>query len=119
MNYTKLKLNDQEIGLKFGMVSDKYLSQRSDNPFLFDGDGLTEVGIAHVVYSGYLNNCAHKDMKPEITFEQVAEFVEDAARYPDKVADLTNVIKVWTDVQIAKKDIPEESKKKTTKKSKS
>lgn len=104
MNYTTINIEGQEIGLKFGMFSAKYLQGKLNNGFCFIGDEITEIGIAHVIYAGYLNNCAIKDIKPEITFERVVDFIEGSIKDADKVATLTDVIKVWTDVQFSKKD---------------
>ena len=109
MNYTKLKLQETEIGLKFGMYSARYLSEKLTNGFCFDGDQITEIGIAHVVYSGYINNCAIKDQVPEVTFEQVVDFVESSIGDEDKVNALAHVIKVWSEAQLLK---AEDTKKK-------
>ena len=118
MNYTTIKIGETEIGLKFGMHAARYLSQKLDNGFCFDGDSITEIGIAHVVYAGYLNSCAVKDMKPGLTFEEVVDFVETSVNDADKVATLTNVIQLWTSVQFVPKET-DTKKKRTSGKSKS
>jgi hypothetical protein len=117
MNYTKLNISGEDYGLKFGMHSARYLSSKLDNGYCFHGDEITEIGISHVIYSGYLNNCAVKDVKPELTFEHVVDFVESSIGDASKVDALTSVIKVWSESQIIKG--AEEAKKKTLKKSKS
>ena len=104
MNYTKLKIHETEVGLKFGMHSARYLAEKLQNGFCFAGDEITEIGIAHVIYSGYLNNCAVKEIKPELTFEGVVDFVESCIGKEDKVAALTSVIKVWSECQLLKAD---------------
>lgn len=119
MNYTTILIGETEIGLKFGMHAARYLSQKLDNGFCFDGDSITEIGIAHVVYAGYLNNCAVKDMKPGLSFEEVVDFVETSVNDVDKVATLTNVIQLWTSVQFVPKEQTETKKKRTSVKSKS
>jgi hypothetical protein len=116
MNYTKLNIHETEVGLKFGMHSARYLSEKLTNGFCFAGDEITEIGIAHVVYSGYLNNCAVKEIKPELTFEGVVDFVESCIGNDDKVAALTSVIKVWSECQLLKAD--DTKKKSPLKKSK-
>lgn len=112
MNYTTITIEGQEIGLKFGMFSAKYLQTKLNNGFCFIGDEITEIGIAHVLYAGYLNNCAIKDIKPELTFEGVVNFIEGSIKDADKVTALTNVIKVWSEVQFAKSEVTKEPKKK-------
>ena len=118
MNYTKLKLKDKEIGLKFGMVSDRYLSEKLAGGYCFNGDDITEIGLAHIIYGGYINNCALKDIAPELTFEQVVDFIEESINDSDTMLAIGAVVKVWSDVQIARNG-GEEAKKKTTKKLKS
>jgi hypothetical protein len=118
MNYTKLNIHETEVGLKFGMHSARYLSEKLQNGFCFSGDEITEIGIAHVIYSGYLNNCAVKEIKPELTFEGVVDFVESCLGNDDKVAALTSVIKVWSECQLLSAQEPTK-KKKTSAKSKS
>lgn len=118
MNYTKLTINDQSIGLKFGMYSARYLSDKLQNGFCFQGDQITEIGIAHVVYSGYLNNCAVKDEAPTLTFEQIVDFVEGSIQDKDKVEALTSVIKVWSESQIIAQAAEDTKKKTPSKKSK-
>ena len=115
MNYTKLTINETEVGLKFGMYSARYLADKLNNGYCFQGDEITEIGIAHVVYSGYMNNCAIKDIKPEMTFEQVVDFVESSIEDKDKVDSLASVIKVWSESQLMKNAV-EDTKKKTTSK---
>ena len=119
MNYTTIKIGETEIGLKFGMHAARYLSQKLDNGFCFDGDSITEIGIAHVVYAGYLNNCAVKDMKPGLSFEEVVDFVETSVNDVDKVATLTSVIQLWTSVQFVPKEQTDTKKKRTSGKLKS
>ena len=116
MNYTKLKINETEVGLKFGMYAARYLGDKLQNGYSFVGDEITEIGISHVVYGGYLNNCAIKDEKPELTFEQVVDFVEGSLKDTDRVNALAHVIKVWSECQLIQTD--EGKKKNPSKKSK-
>ena len=112
MNYTKLTINNEEVGLKFGMYSARYLADKLQNGYSFSGDDITEIGIAHVIYSGYLNNCAIKDMKAELTFENVVDFVEESVNDEGKVNALASAMKVWSEAQLSK--VTEDTKKKTT-----
>lgn len=100
------------------MYSARYLADKLTNGYCFNGDEITEIGIAHVIYSGYLNNCAVKDEKPALTFEGVVDFVESCIGNDDKVAALTSVIKVWSECQIIKSATEDTKKKTPLKKSK-
>ena len=114
MNYTTINIDEQKIGLKFGMYAARYLSTKLSNEFCFQGEEITEIGISHVIYAGYLNNCAIKDIKPELTLERVVDFVEGSIKDADKVTALTDVIKVWADAQLPKTNESAETKKKRT-----
>lgn len=118
MNYTRITISGQEIGLKFGMYSARYLADKLQNGYCFVGDNITEIGIAHVVYSGYLNNCAVKDAPAALTFEDIVDFVEGSVKDQDRVAALASVIKVWSDCQIIQAAGEETKKKSPSKKSK-
>lgn len=113
---TTLKLENQEIGLKFGMYSARYLSTKLSNGYCFDGENLTEIGIAHVVYSGYLNYCAVKDEPSKVTFEQIVDYVESSISDASKVDALTSVVKVWSESQVIKSAQEETKKKKISRK---
>lgn len=112
MNYTTINIENEKVGLKFGMYSARYLSSKLINGFCFEGESITEIGIAHVIYAGYLNNCAIKDIQPTLTFERVVDFVEESSKDADKVAALTSVIEVWTNVQLKGETKEEPTKKK-------
>lgn len=110
MNYTTITIENQEIGLKFGMWSARYLADKLTNPFCFVKDEITEIGIAHLVYAGYMNNCAVKDEKPTLTFEQVVDFVESSTKDENKINSLANVVKLWSSLQL--KNVEDTGKKK-------
>lgn len=112
MNYTTINIENKEIGLKFGMYSARYLSNKLTNGYCFEGESITEIGIAHVLYAGYLNNCAIKDIQPELTFERVVDFVEECSKDANKIATLTSVIEVWSSTQLKPEKVEEESTKK-------
>ena len=76
MNYTTITINDQKVGLKFGMASFRYLSEKFVEGISFNNGELTEIGIAHLIYSGYLNNCLVKDVIPQHKFEYFSDYVE-------------------------------------------
>jgi hypothetical protein len=106
------------------MYSARYLADKLTSSFCFVGDEITEIGISHVVYAGYLNHCAVKDEKPVLTFENVVDFVEQSIGDTDKVKQLTDITALWVSCQFKEKEQkqtePEaETKKKTSRKLKS
>jgi hypothetical protein len=119
MNYTRITINQKEVGIKFGMVSDRYLFEKLKSPYCFSGEDLTEIGYAHIIFSGYLNNCAHKDIALELTFEDIVDHIETSIKDADKMAAISAAIKIWSESQAARNGVEEEPKKKlATKKSK-
>lgn len=119
MNYTKLTINGVDYGLKFGMVSDRYLSEKLQGKYCFNGEDITEIGIAHILYAGHLNNCAIKDESPTLTFESLVDFIESSLNDEEQMLKIGAAIKVWSDVQVSRQVTETDKKKQSTKKSKS
>jgi hypothetical protein len=118
MNYTTITINDQKVGLKFGMASFRYLSDKFKDGISFENGELNEIGVAHLVYSGYYNNCLVKGVLPEITFENLVDYVETNIMKPEFLEELKNIIKVWGESDMIKSNIvsSEEVEDKTKKK---
>lgn len=117
MNYTTFLLGDKKLGLKFGMASFRYLQSKYEKGVAFVGDDINEIGIAHIIYSGYYNNCLVKDVDPEITFEQVVEYIEQNLLNNDFIEEVRRIIELWGNNDFIKKatqDTQQVAKKKTT-----
>jgi hypothetical protein len=121
MNYCTITINDQKVGLKFGMASFRYLSDgKLVEGKSFVNNELNEVGIAHILYSGYFNNCLVKDVEPSLTFEDFVDFIERTLMNKESIEPITNAIKVWADNDLIKQtQVENEPKKKTSRGSKS
>jgi hypothetical protein len=119
MNYTTITINDQKVGLKFGMASFRYLSDKFKDGISFENGELNEIGVSHLVYSGYYNNCLVKGVLPEMTFENLVDYVETNIMKPEFLEQLKNIIKVWGESDMIKsnvaatKEVEETTKKKT------
>lgn len=116
MNYCTITINGQKVGLKFGMASFRYLS---DGKFVegksFVKNELNEIGISHILYSGYYNNCLIKDVEPELSFADFVDHVEGLLMNKGAMDEVTNAIKVWADNDFIKQtQVVEEPKKKTS-----
>jgi hypothetical protein len=119
MNYTTITINDQKVGLKFGMASFRYLADKFIDGVSFENGELNEIGVSHLVYSGYYNNCLVKGVLPEITFENLVDYVETNIMKPEFLEELKNIIKVWGESDMIKSNVPatEEVEQTTKKKS--
>lgn len=117
MNYTTITINDQKVGLKFGMASFRYVADKLKDGITFENGEINEIGIAHLIYSGYYNNCLVKGVLPEITFESLLDYIEANIMKQDFIDELKEIIKVWGESDMIKKnfvasDNTEESAKK-------
>lgn len=121
MNYTTITINDQKVGLKFGMASFRYLSGKFVEGISFNNGELTEIGISHLLYGGYYNNCLVKDVVPEHTFEYFVDFIEINLKNADFLTEVGEVLKVWSEsdmikktTEAAKEDVEDTTKKKSS-----
>ncbi len=120
MNYTTITINDQKVGLKFGMASFRYLSDKFKDGISFENGELNEIGVAHLVYSGYYNNCLVKGVLPELTFENLVDYIESNIMKSEFLEELKNIIKVWSESDMIKtniaatQEVEEKAKKKSS-----
>jgi hypothetical protein len=105
MNYTTITINDQKVGLKFGMASFRYLSDKFKDGISFENGELNEIGVAHLVYSGYYNNCLVKGVLPELTFENLVDYVETNIMKNEFLEELKGIIKVWGESDMIKSNV--------------
>jgi len=119
MNYTTITINDQKVGLKFGMSSFRYLSDKFKDGISFENGELNEIGVSHLVYSGYYNNCLVKGVLPEMTFEDLVDYVEVNIMKPEFLEELKNIIKVWGESDMIKSNVASTQEVEETTKKKS
>jgi len=116
MNYSYITINGEQIALKFGMASFRYLSDKFVDGISFDGTSLNEIGVSHLIYSGYHNWCLVKVEKPKYTFENIVDFVEANLNKDLFLEEVKDVVRVWSESDFIKtktQDV-EEPKKKTS-----
>jgi hypothetical protein len=58
-----------------------------------------------LVYSGYYNNCLVKGVLPEITFENLVDYVEVNIMKAEFLEELKNIIKVWGESDMIKSNV--------------
>lgn len=116
MNYTTIKINGEEISLKFGMASFRHISDKFVDGISFDNNGINEIGISHLIYSGYYNWCLVKMEKLKYNFEDIVDYVEGNLNNEQFIEEVKEVVKVWSDSDFiknkAKGKSDEEPKKK-------
>ena len=118
MNYTTITIKDQKVGLKFGMASFRYLSDKFIDGIAFQNDELNEIGISHILYGGYYNNCLVKGVDATLTFEDFVDYIELNISNDEFLIELKSIISIWSSSDFIKKTQEEVSdknpKKKTT-----
>jgi hypothetical protein len=116
MNYTTITINDTKIGLKFGMASFRYLSDKFVEGKAYTNNELNEIGIAHIIYSGYYNNCLIKDVEIEKSFESFVDFIEANLSNEIVLSEIKEIIQIWSNNEFLKPKVEpkQEAKKKTT-----
>ena len=117
MNYITIEIKGKNIGLKFGMASFRYLQNRFKDEVSFNGNTLTEIGFAQILYSGYYNNCIIKDVVPEYNFEYFVDFIENNLKNEEIIKQINPVIELWSQNDFIKNvsNVENtETKKKTT-----
>jgi ferredoxin len=58
----------------------------------YQGGDLNEIGLAHIIYSGYFNNCLVKDVEPTIKFEEIVDWIETNLLNEDVMTQINSVI---------------------------
>jgi hypothetical protein len=102
------------------MASFRYLSDKFKDGISFENGELNEIGIAHLLYSGYYNNCLVKGVLPEMTLENLVDYIEVNILKSEFLEELKKVISVWGESDMIKssvasaQEIDDKAKKKTS-----
>jgi hypothetical protein len=86
------------------MASFRYVADKLKDGITFENGEINEIGIAHLIYSGYYNNCLVKGVLPEITFETLLDYIEANIMKQDFIDELKEIIKVWGESDMIKKN---------------
>jgi hypothetical protein len=113
MNYTSIIINGQKVGIKFGMASFRYLSEKFVDGKAYHNNELTEIGISYIVYSGYYNNCIVKEEEPNLSFSDFVDWVETSLTDSEKSKEVMDVISLWASNDFVKKKEVEKEEENT------
>ena len=113
MNYTTITINEETIGLKFGMASFRYLQDKFQSNKDLDTSILNEITISHIIYSGYYNNCVVKEVDPKYKFADIVDWVEVTLLANKEDNEIAKAIKCWSESDFIKPKEQEEEKKRT------
>jgi len=96
MNYITITVKEEKLGLKFGMASFRYLQDKFVSGKTFIGNELNEIGIAHIIYSGYYNNCLVKEIDVKYDLEYFIDWIENNISNNNILNEIKNVIEMWS-----------------------
>lgn len=100
-----ITLKDKKQKIRFGIPACRNISEMllSDIQGTYYLDGkLSELGIAKLLYFGYVNECLVAEVDQEYTYETFVEFVEDC-ELSGNLYDVKLVAETWAESRITKK----------------
>jgi hypothetical protein len=114
-------MNGQKVGLKFGWdaVKQFFIDCDENKEDYFDGDLLTGLGIASLVYFGYANNQKIKDEDVVFTMEDFEDCIVEKLESEEGAKEIEEILKVYDESKQVKlfirqaNKVTEEIKKKT------
>jgi len=106
MNYTTITINNDTISLRFGMASFRYLQGKLVQGKTFENNELNEIGISHILYSGYYNNCIVNEIDVKYTFADFVDWIESNLTNDDVKSDIRKAMEIWASNEIVKKNKP-------------
>jgi hypothetical protein len=132
MSYTKITIEGQEVGLKFGYDAVKEFlidCEKNQEEYFDSQNNLTVFGVAALVYWAYRNNQLVKQEDVIIPMETFEDWVMEKAATEEGLAELGNIGKLYEESRYAKlfirqankavEDIKKKKSGNTLKKSKS
>lgn len=72
-----ITLNGQAVRLKFGLPAVRRIMEKMVQYKLADDGIYSDLGLSHVLYAGYMNDCIMRDDAPAIAFEVFYDHVEN------------------------------------------
>ncbi len=75
-----ISINGQTVRLKFGLPAVRRIFQKMEElPEDFTtGNHYSDIGLSHILFSGYQNACLMEDARPALAYKDFYELVEDA-----------------------------------------
>jgi hypothetical protein len=102
--YTSITIDGEKVDLRFGIPAVRmFLEKVSTEEVLISGETINEVGVAALIYCGYINNCMVKDIVPDKTQGYFLEYVEHSWIDDEVKKQLENVSSVYAASKFTKK----------------
>src|SRR6266550_253972 len=102
----KITIDDRDVVLKFGLPAIRRIMEKMVQYKLSDIDGEEEtyndLGLAHILFAGYLNGCMMKDELPTLEFEAFYTLLEEASYDKAKEKQVIDAIASFEESKIVK-----------------
>ena len=115
MNYAQITINGEAVGMRFGMLATQLFYDAAENgKRLMVGGNITDVGIAYVLYCGYVNHCEVKMIDPVLTFDVFYDRVDGAGEGDSEIGV---ALDCWAKSRVVQKAVEasQDAKKKKSK----
>lgn len=121
--YIEFSLNGEGIGLRFGIHAVRlFLDKMGGDEQLISSNTVNELGIATLIYCGYINECIVKDIPQAYKLGYFVQAVEDSVIHPEGRKVLEDIANAYMNSKYTKrviesaKDASDELKKKKSRK---
>lgn len=108
-----ITIGGQRVGLKFGMPALRQIFEKMKQYPMVVGTKSNDIGIAHILFAGYLNFCIMKDEAPVHTFEYFYDYVETIGDAEGSLDEITDALKAFEDSRFVKPIVANDKKKVT------
>lgn len=102
-----ITISGQVVRLKFGLPAVRRVFEKMAEHTLVEKRGEEEryndLGIAHVLYAGYLNGCMLHDAAPTLSFEHFYDYIEDFADDQSGKEEIIAAIRAFEESRFVKR----------------
>lgn len=106
-----ITIGGERVGLKFGMPALRRIFEKMQQYDMVAGTKSNDIGIAHVLYAGYLNFCLMKDEAPVHAFEYFYDYVETVGDAEGSTDEIAAALKAFEESRFVKTLVENEKKK--------
>ena len=100
--YCEITVGGKKVGLKFNMYAIELFSE-------IKGRSTTIKNLTTIVYAGMLGNCYAKQTEPELSFEDISDWVDEQMINQDETGELATVSECFQASNVLKATIEKAS----------
>lgn len=108
----QITLSGKPVFLKFGLPALRRMQEMAAKFDIITGERYNDLGFAHILYAGYINECARHEMLPQLPFNLFYDYVDGA---DEQTADeIFQAINAWDESKAVQEFAKKEKKSLTT-----